>query len=81
METPIYDSTKQSFKVIEQQIDNFNKAVDQKINDAIMIYKIDNKNIFTNNFKKNMYQYVSLIRKIIIFIISKLFFRGKDNDK
>ena len=35
METPIYDSTKQSFEVIEQQMDNFNKAVDQKINDAI----------------------------------------------
>lgn len=35
METPIYDSTKQSFEVIEQQINNFNKSVDQKVYGAI----------------------------------------------
>lgn len=35
METPIYDSTKQSFETIEQQIDNFNILVDKKVDDAI----------------------------------------------
>ena len=35
METPIYNSTKQSFKTIENQIDNFNNQVDKKVNDAI----------------------------------------------
>ena len=35
METPIYNSTKQSFETIEKQIDNFNDSVDKKVNDAI----------------------------------------------
>jgi len=35
METPIYDSTKQSFDTIEKQIDNFNKQIDKKVNDAL----------------------------------------------
>ena len=35
METPIYNSTKQSFETIEKQINNFNDSVDKKVNDAI----------------------------------------------
>lgn len=35
METPIYNSTKQSFETIEKQIDNFNDQVDNKVNEAI----------------------------------------------
>lgn len=35
METPIYNSTKQSFETIEKQIDNFNNQVDNKVNEAI----------------------------------------------
>ena len=35
METPIYNSTKQSFETIEQQVDNFDVSVNKKVDDAI----------------------------------------------
>ena len=35
METPIYNSTKQSFEVVENKISYINNQIDKKINDAI----------------------------------------------
>lgn len=35
METPIYNSTKQSFEVVENKISYINNQIDKKVNDAI----------------------------------------------
>jgi hypothetical protein len=60
METPIYDSTKQSFETIEQQIDNFDTLVNKKVDGAIKsgreytIAEVEQLKVFFENQIKSL---------------------------